>query len=100
VGTGCARDREAIDARAALAFLRARPDVDQGDVAFVGDSFGSSLTLVVGEHEPALRAVVVFATAGYPPIGRTREDGHGFLYSGVSIWENDVFAFLDQHMRR
>ena len=36
----------------------------------------------------------------YPPIGRTPEDGHGFLYRGVSIWENDVFAFLDQYMRR
>jgi dienelactone hydrolase len=149
-------NREAIDARAALAFLRARSDVDRRDVALVGDSFGSSLTLLVTEHEPDLRAVVVFATAGYswerspelrarllasvarltapvffihaandyttasgetlaarlselgkphrlkvyPPIGRTREDGHGFLYSGVAIWENDVFAFLDQHMRR
>lgn len=149
-------NREAIDARAALAFLRARSDVDRRDVALVGDSFGGSLTLLVTEHEPDLRAVVVFATAGYswerspelrarllasvarltapvffihaandyttasgetlaarlselgkphrlkvyPPIGRTREDGHGFLYSGVAIWENDVFAFLDQHMRR
>jgi dienelactone hydrolase len=147
--------REAIDARAALTFLRARSDVDRRDVALVGDSFGSSLTLVVSEHEPDLRAVVLFATAGYswerspelraclltsvsplrppvlfihaandyttasgetlaarsselgragrvkiyPPIGRTRDDGHGFLYGGVSIWENDVFAFLDEHMR-
>ena len=149
-------NREAIDARAALALLRARSDVDRRDVALVGDSFGSSLTLLVSEHEPDLRAVVAFATAGYswerspelrarllesvarltapvffihaandyttssgetlaarlselggphrvkvyPPIGRTREDGHGFLYSGVSIWENDVFAFLDSHRRR
>ena len=60
-------NRESIDARAALAFLRARSDVDRGDVALVGDSFGSSLTLVVGEREPALRALVVLrpqATAG------------------------------------
>jgi hypothetical protein len=28
------------------------------------------------------------------------DDGHGFLYLGVSIWEPDVFAFLDAHMRR
>ena len=149
-------NREASDARAALAFLRARFDVDRRDVALVGDSFGSSLTLVVGEHEPALRAVVVFATAGYswerspelrarllaavarqttpvffihaandyttasgatldarlselgkphrlrvyPAIGRSPEDGHDFLYSGVPIWENDVFAFLAQYTRR
>jgi hypothetical protein len=28
------------------------------------------------------------------------EDGHDFLHLGVSIWEPDVFAFLDDHMRR
>jgi carboxymethylenebutenolidase len=36
----------------------------------------------------------------YPPIGHTVEDGHDFLYQGVSIWEPDVFAFLDENMRR
>jgi carboxymethylenebutenolidase len=36
----------------------------------------------------------------YPPIGHTVEDGHDFLYQGVSIWESDVFAFLDENMRR
>lgn len=36
----------------------------------------------------------------YPPIGRTRDDGHSLLLLGVSIWEPDVFAFLDAQMRR
>jgi dienelactone hydrolase len=36
----------------------------------------------------------------YPPIGRTPDDGHNFPLLGVSIWEPDVFAFLDEHMRR
>jgi carboxymethylenebutenolidase len=36
----------------------------------------------------------------YPPIGRTPDDGHAFPLLGVSIWEPDVFAFLDEHMRR
>jgi dienelactone hydrolase len=36
----------------------------------------------------------------YPPIGHTLEDGHGFLYTGVSTWEPDVFAFLDKQMRK
>ena len=36
----------------------------------------------------------------YPPIGHTVDDGHAFLYLGVNIWEPDVFAFLDEHMRR
>jgi hypothetical protein len=36
----------------------------------------------------------------YPPIGRTPDDGHNFPLIGVSIWEPDVFSFLDDHMRR
>ena len=36
----------------------------------------------------------------YPPIGQTPDEWHSFLYLGVSIWEPDVFAFLDEHMRR
>jgi len=36
----------------------------------------------------------------YPPIGRTPEDGHSFPLLGVSIWEPDVFAFLDEYMRK
>jgi carboxymethylenebutenolidase len=36
----------------------------------------------------------------YPPIGHTAEDGHSFVYLGVSRWEPDVFAFLDEHMRK
>jgi hypothetical protein len=36
----------------------------------------------------------------YPPIGQTVDDGHDFLHLGVNIWEPDVFAFLDENMRR
>jgi carboxymethylenebutenolidase len=35
----------------------------------------------------------------YPPIGSTPDDGHAFPLLGVSIWEPDVFEFLDQHVR-
>lgn len=34
----------------------------------------------------------------YPPIGRTPDDGHDFPFSGIKIWEVDVFAFLDKTM--
>ncbi len=57
--------RDMADAQAALAFLRARPYVDPGDVALVGHSFGGSLTVLMAEREPNLRAVVVFSAAGY-----------------------------------
>jgi len=36
----------------------------------------------------------------YPPIGRTPDDGHNFPFLGVNIWKPDVFAFLDEQMRR
>ena len=36
----------------------------------------------------------------YPPIGHTPDDGHNFPLLGVSIWEPDVFAFLDENMQR
>ena len=36
----------------------------------------------------------------YPPIGTSVDEGHDFLHLGVSIWESDVFAFLDENMRR
>jgi dienelactone hydrolase len=57
--------RELGDARAALAFLRARRDVDARRIAVVGHSFGGSLALILAEGEPDLRAVVVFSAAGY-----------------------------------
>jgi carboxymethylenebutenolidase len=149
-------NRDMADALSGLKFLRALPYVDGRDVAAVGHSFGGSLTLLLAEREPNLRAVIVFSCAGYsfdrfpqlrarlltaidhiaapvffihaendyslssgkvldarreqigkphrlkiyPPIGHTVDDGHDFLHLGVSIWEPDVFAFLDENMRR
>jgi carboxymethylenebutenolidase len=64
---------EMSDAMAGLAFLRALPEVDPGRVAVVGHSFGGSLTLLMAERDPTLRAAVVFSAAGYswersPPL--------------------------------
>jgi carboxymethylenebutenolidase len=149
-------NREMDDALSALKFLRALTYVDAKDVAAIGHSFGGSLTVLLAEREPNLRALVVFSGAGYsfdrspelrtrllaamdhiaapvffihaendyslssgkvldarreqigkphrlkiyPPIGHTVDDGHDFLHLGVNIWEPDVFAFLDENMRR
>ncbi len=149
-------NREMDDALSGLKFLRALPYVDARNVAAIGHSFGGSLTVLLAEREPNLRAVVVFSGAGYsfdrspelrtrllaavdhiaapvffihaqndyslssgkvldtrreqigkphrlkiyPPIGHTVDDGHDFLHLGVNIWEPDVFAFLDENMRR
>jgi len=35
----------------------------------------------------------------YPSVGRTSGEGHDFVHLGLSTWEPDVFAFLDEHMR-
>ena len=58
-------NREMEDALSGLNFLRALPYVDARDVAAVGHSFGGSLTVLLAEREPNLRAVVVFSGAGY-----------------------------------
>jgi dienelactone hydrolase len=57
--------REMDDARAGLKFVRRLPDVDPHRVAIIGHSFGGSLSVLMAEREPALRAAVIFSTAGY-----------------------------------
>jgi dienelactone hydrolase len=44
-------------------------------------------------HKPHLLKV-------YPPVGRTSEDGHNFLYLATPRWEDDVFKFLDEHVKQ
>jgi dienelactone hydrolase len=36
----------------------------------------------------------------YPSIGRTPDDGHNFPLLGISIWEPDVFSFLNGCMQK
>jgi dienelactone hydrolase len=59
-----------------LAYLRKRPDVDIHRMAIMGHSFGGSLTLLVAEHDPGLKAVVIFGAAAgswdHSPQLRTR----------------------------
>lgn len=64
---------ELSDACAGLAFLRARADVDVHRIAVAGHSFGGSLTLLLAERDPTLRAAIDFAGAaksweGSPPL--------------------------------
>ena len=53
------------DMIAGLDFLRKRNDVDKNRIAVVGHSFGGSLALVLAEHDPSVRAVINFSSAGY-----------------------------------
>jgi dienelactone hydrolase len=36
----------------------------------------------------------------YPGVGQTPVNGHNLVYLGVPFWENDVFAFLDEYMKK
>ena len=53
------------DMIAGVAYLKKRPDVDLQRMAIIGHSFGGSLTLLVAEHEPCFKVVIVFSEAGY-----------------------------------
>jgi carboxymethylenebutenolidase len=44
-------------------------------------------------HKPHLLKI-------YPSVGRTSEDGHNFLYLATPRWEEDVFKFLDEHVKQ
>jgi carboxymethylenebutenolidase len=35
----------------------------------------------------------------YSAFGRTAREGHQFVYQGIPIWEQDVFGFLDEHLK-
>jgi len=36
----------------------------------------------------------------YPPVGSTAVAGHGIVYSSASLWEGDVFEFLDGNVKQ
>jgi dipeptidyl aminopeptidase/acylaminoacyl peptidase len=40
-----------------------------------------------------------YALKIYPPVGRTPDEGHNFLYLGIPQWEHDVFGFLDEYLK-
>jgi carboxymethylenebutenolidase len=146
---------EMSDATAGLAYLRALREVDARRIAVVGHSFGGSLTVLLAEHDPSIRAIVTFGAGGYswdqsaplrarlttavdrmsasaffihaendysiragkelgaemarlrkphrvkiyPAVGQTAAQGHDFIHLRISVWEPDVFTFLDELMR-
>lgn len=54
------------DVRLAVAYLRARPDVDRTRVALVGYSMGSVLAVQAAADEPSVRALVLAAGGDLP----------------------------------
>ncbi len=62
----------ADDIRAALAFLRTRPEIDAGRLGLIGHSEGALIALMVGASDPELDAVVLIA--GSSRTGRRISD--------------------------
>ena len=50
--------------------------------------------------EELARAGKPYVLKIYPPFGKTADEGHNFVYTGVMEWEADVFGFLDAHVKR
>ena len=60
------------DIRAAVAYLRTRPEIDGSRIALVGHSEGAQIAPIVAADDPALRAIVM--VAGPSRVGRAISD--------------------------
>lgn len=58
----------ANDIRAAITWLRARPDIDPDRIGLVGHSEGGAIAPMIAASDPRVRAVVVMAGPGEPAI--------------------------------
>ncbi|MBI5478547.1 MAG: alpha/beta fold hydrolase [Deltaproteobacteria bacterium] len=81
-------EREVEDARAALRWLRARPDVDARRVGLLGVSLGATVAMLTAGDEPDLQALCLWATLARPrhrfplppePERRAALRAHGFV---------------------
>jgi dienelactone hydrolase len=36
----------------------------------------------------------------YPKVGLNADDGHNMVYEDIPVWEDDVFNFLDEHVKK
>ena len=63
----------AIDAEAALAWLRARPEIDAGRIGLVGHSEGGLIAAMVAARDRDVAFIVLMAAAGVPPWQLARD---------------------------
>ena len=65
IATATSRDF-AEDVRAALAYLRSRPEIDGGRLGLVGHSEGGLIAPLVASTDPALKGIVLLAGPAHP----------------------------------
>jgi dienelactone hydrolase len=66
----------ADDIRAAIAYLRARPEIDTMRIALVGHSEGGEIAPMVAESDPKIRALVLMAAPASPGRAIVRSQQH------------------------
>ena len=66
--TGSTSADFADDIRAAISYLRSRPDIDANRVGIIGHSEGGAIAPMIAATDPKLKAVVVMAGPGEPAI--------------------------------
>jgi dienelactone hydrolase len=82
-----ARMLKAVSAtRVPICFIHAKNDYSLGP----GQTLAAEMERL---HKPHLLKI-------YPAFGSTPYEGHNFYHLDVPAWESDVFAFLDERMRR
>lgn len=74
----------ASDARAAINYLRTRPDVDQGRVVYFGESLGAAVALELAVQEPPAALVLRSPFTSLADIGATH---YPFLPASLLLWD-------------
>lgn len=74
----------AADGRAAVAYLRTRPDVDPDRLAYFGESLGAAVALGLARHHPPAALVLRSPFTSLPDIGSTH---YPFLPTSLMLWD-------------
>jgi dipeptidyl aminopeptidase/acylaminoacyl peptidase len=98
-GAATAEDT-AADARAAVRFLRARPEVDPARVGLIGHSYGGAVAPMVAAEDPALAAVVLLAGPARPFRETMRYQHRYRIANDPGIPAEGREAALDEAMRQ
>lgn len=77
-------ERLAIDARAALAYLRTRSDVDPDRLVYFGESLGAAVALGLAQHHEPAALVLRSPFTSLPDIGSTH---YPFLPTSLLLWD-------------
>ncbi len=84
-------DGLAADARAALACLRSRPEVDATRIVYFGESLGAAVAVRLASEQPPAALILRSPFTSLPDIGRVH---YPYLPVALLIW--DRYASLDR----